>query len=165
MNFKRQCKHQRKCQAGVALFLMGLLLGVCHAKEPALGALFYTPEQREEMVLSRRGVAVQSAPDLFQVDGVLWRSKGPGNIWLNGEMLPDGQRAGGMRVENDGSGVRLNGSRRLKVGQAVSGTGEGSVQDLLEEGSFSRGGVPAKRHAEGPSGLRLTPSSAKGVKP
>lgn len=158
-------QYQRQRQAGVALLLVGLLLGSCHAQNQALGVLFYTPQQREAMVLSRRGVAVQNAPDLFQVDGVYRRSKGPGSIWINGEMLSDGQRAGELRVETDGSGVRLNGGTRLKVGQAVSATGEGGVQDLLEEGSFSSGGVPAKRHAEDPSGVRLTRSSARGVKP
>ena len=157
----------RQRQASVALLLMAVFFGPCQAQSAPLGVLFYTPAQREAMVLSRRGVAVaaQNAPDLFQVDGVYRRSKGPGSIWINGEMLSDGQRAGELRVETDGSGVRLNGGTRLKVGQAVLATGEGGVQDLLEEGSFSSGGVPAKRHAEDPSGLRLTRSQAKGVKP
>lgn len=159
MTFKRQ--HQ----AGAALLLMGVFSGFCQAQSQPLGVLFYTPQQREAMVLSRRGVAVKNTPDLFQVDGVYRRSKGPGSIWINGEILSDGQRADELRVETDGSGVRMNGGMRLKVGQAVSATGEGGVQDLLEEGSFSSGGVPAKRHAEDPSGLRLTRSSAKGVKP
>lgn len=145
------------------------LEGFAQTSSESLGLLLYSPSQREAIVMARRGQAVESpvssSASSFRVDGVIRPAKAAGSVWINGELLSEGQKVGELRVETQDMAVRMSGGSRLKVGQSVSATGEGGTKDLLEEGSFSLGGAPSKRHSQDAQGLRLsqpTAGSARG---
>jgi hypothetical protein len=149
----------RLASLGVLAFSL-TIEGFAQTPGQPLGVLFYSPSQREAIVMARRGQAVETSAASFRVDGVMRSSKGAGSVWVNGDLLAEGQRVGELQIETQGMTVRMSGGSQLKVGQSVSATGEVGKKDLLEEGSFSLGGVPSKRQAPDAKGLKLSSSSS-----
>ena len=134
--------------------LVGLLLlssaGLCHAQaqNPALGRLFFTPEQRDGLDARRRArvpdkpAATTVVSPTTRLDGFVRRSGGPSTVWVNGEGLletsPEAPRIGVNR-SNDGKvsiGVGDSGARvGLKPGETLD-RGSGEVRDLIGEGEI-----------------------------
>jgi hypothetical protein len=129
-----------------AALLVGLL--VCaSAGAQELGRLFFTPEQREALDARRKaGLPDKSAPIQIspstRLDGYVKRSHGKSTIWLDGNALPDGAPAEGIRVRrgSDPTRVRIgvgeNGRQvSVRVGQTVD-RATGEVKDAIGAGEL-----------------------------
>lgn len=139
--------------AFAVLLALGLL-APASAGAQDLGRLFFTPEQRAALDARRK----QRLPDkpapvavspTTRLDGYVKRSHGKSTIWLDGNALPDGVRADGIRVfrGSDPTRVRIgvgDDGRQVsvRVGQTVD-RATGQVKDAIRPGE-----VRIERHGE-----------------
>lgn len=127
------------------------------AAVPAMGRLFYTPQQRTALDAERRALLAQgSRPSArpatvakqpaaepravertFTLQGIVTRSDGETTVWMNNEAVHErlGERGiSAGTIARDSVAVKLpDGGRRvqLKVGQSVS-SGSGRVQEAYK---------------------------------
>ncbi len=113
--------------------------------------LFYSPEQRLAIVRQRQGGAPDSpltegavsAPALvatFALQGMASGRAG-GSVWINGQVLRDGEAIGGRTVRIGPQGVRLTLTGEpdivLRPGQQSTSAGQAPT-DVLTSGSFQK---------------------------
>jgi hypothetical protein len=122
-----------------ALPVFLLLFGVSIIGAPAfaadpLGRLFFTPEQRAILDLSRRtqAASAQAPAESYEgvtLSGVVTRSDGKQTVWVNGQVQPPGE--GASTRARDSASIPLpsgEGRVRLKVGQTLDPT-SGKVEE------------------------------------
>jgi hypothetical protein len=131
-----------------APFLLGLVLAGASAagaaQEP--GKLFFTPEQREALDARRKAripdkPAAAAQSPATRIDGKVTRSGGNSTVWINGQPVPEGDEADGLRLHpgrSDPSRVTVSGDKekqriRLRVGETWD-RGSGEVQDVIGGG-------------------------------
>lgn len=90
------------------------------ANDPALGRLFYTPEQRRDLEQQRRHDPALRSPQIT-LNGRVLRSGGKASIWINGIVQHQDQASGKDR------------GLPLRVGESLGATGE--TEGLLPSGS------------------------------
>jgi len=123
------------------VFACGLAPAVPAQQE--IGRLFLTPEQRSALDTRRKArlpdkpaAAVETS--FARLDGFVKRSGGPSTVFVNGEPLPVGAPAEGMRLaphRNDPSRVSVSVGEvekpvELKVGQTLERI-NGGVSDVI----------------------------------
>lgn len=117
--------------AGRVFCLAVLFLAVPNAawsqpEKPALGTLFYSPDERTAIIAARKeqsGVVVQSGTTI-SVGGLVRRASGKGTAWINGQVVAEGQAvpAAGVpvieprRVLVDGHSVRVRETVDIETG-------------------------------------------------
>jgi len=144
-----------------ALLAAGIAVaGAGNTQAQELGRLFFTPEQRAALD-ARRKARVPDKPaaapvtetPITRVNGAVQRGGGKSTVWVNGEMIPEDQQAGGARVAPRGAQAgRVSipageGPQRydLRVGESLDRS-SGEVRDVLGEGEIK---VNPRRAAPG----------------
>jgi hypothetical protein len=128
-----------------AALLAASLLAPASAGAQQLGRLFFTPEQREVLDARRKArLPDKPAPVAIspttRVDGYVKRSHGKSTIWLDGQAIPDGVRAEGLRVHRGSDPSRVSigvgdegRNVSVRVGQTVD-RASGEIKDPLGAG-------------------------------
>ena len=110
--------------------------------QSALGRLFYTPEQREDLDRRRSSNARESlisTDGTLTVNGQVRRSSGLGTTWINGVPQDDRTRPRSRPADATQATVNLGDSEppaKLKVGETLD-RGRGEVSDPLEGGKIT----------------------------
>lgn len=139
------------------------------ASPPALGRLFYTPEQRaamdrERLALLARGVKPSAKPVVrkpaeaaeppplsttYTLRGILRRSDGEATVWINDEAVSEKMAERGIArgsLKDESASLRLDESGRqvrLRVGQSVNSTGGRVVEPYQPRPAPSASPAPA----------------------
>jgi hypothetical protein len=114
-----------------------------------LGRLFLTPEQRTALDARRKAripdkpAAVAAESPVTRIDGLVSRGRGKSTVWVNGEPVPEGAQADGLRVlplqkESNRVTVRIGDNDNrvdLKIGQSFDRE-TGKVNDDLPGGEI-----------------------------
>lgn len=142
--------------------LLGCLLGAClpwTVTAQEIGRLFLTPDQRSALD-ARRKARIPDKPaaavetSFARLDGYVRRSGGPSTVFVNGESLPVGAPAEGLRIapnRSDPSRVAVSVGDEtkpveLKVGQTLERI-TGEVSDVIGGGEIKVAprGAPARK--------------------
>lgn len=132
-----------------AWLLSILVLVSVPAAGQELGRLFLTPEQRSALDARRKAripdkpAAVIVESPVTKVDGFVSRGSGKSTVWVNGEVVPEGNHPDGLRVHPqraDSSRVTVNigesdNQVNLKIGQSFDRE-TGEVKDALQGGEI-----------------------------
>jgi hypothetical protein len=118
------------------------------AVAPALGRLFFSPEQRAALDERRKArlpdkpAALPPSPTT-RVDGYVRRSSGKSTVWIDGQPVREGPQPEGISVRGaaDPSRVTLTvtGESRRSVQMRVGETldrGSGAVKDVIGNGNI-----------------------------
>lgn len=124
---------------------------------PALGRLFYTPQQRAALDAERRALLAQGSRPAakpataarpavaeprpvertYTLQGIVQRSDGETTVWINNEAVHERHASRGIAagtIARDSVAVKLPGSERrvqLRVGQSVR-SGDGRARESYE---------------------------------
>lgn len=114
-----------------AMLLLALAAPFAHAADPAIGRIFYTPEQRVQLdsLRAQKAVATQvreePVPEVITYQGIVRRSDGKATVWVNNEALSDTELRNGQslvgNISRDGQVILQTpqAAIRLKVGQSA----------------------------------------------
>jgi hypothetical protein len=118
------------------MLLLGAL-GQANAAE-ALGRLFFTPQQRQELDRRRQANIQESAATVnssLTVNGQVSRSHGKNTVWINGVPQENTRRpADPARVTLPGGEGEAS-SVNIKIGQTLD-RARGKVNDPIEDGKI-----------------------------
>lgn len=138
------------------------------APPAGLGALFYTPAQRQRITLARRGQPSAEAGHTggaVRLDGLVRSSRGATVAFINGQEAGTHLAHNGAAVNVQAQGLRLDERTHLAVGQSVvPGAGNAPV-DLVPAGSVVRGRQPKAEPLAAPGGLSLRRSTTGPARP
>lgn len=120
------------CGVFCAAVLVGHPVLAVESPRAALGTLFYTPVQRQEISRARQSNPEVDSSSTVRLSGVVRRNDRKGTVWVNHKALPEGganaPRLLGLDAVVDG--------KRLRVGESLD-TLSGARSDLVAPGAVT----------------------------